>query len=188
MTFVGHCMTGVAIGLVIIPTRTPRSRMFFGLAGCAVAANMPDLPIRHWGHDDYLFSHSLFVNSAIILLFVLAIALISKVFERKISWRLLFAWANAWLSHLLLDTLYNHGLGLSMFWPYSNAALALPIPWFHTIEVEAGLTAWHNLREYLFEFLSFSLIVVVAILIRWRCTVNAVSPLNSAPLSKSEWN
>jgi hypothetical protein len=187
MTFVGHCMTGVAIGLVVIPSRTPRSRLIFCLAGCAIAANMPDFNIRHWGHYDYLFSHSIFVNSAIILILALAIDLISKIFNRKISWRLLIAWAGAWLSHLLLDTFYNHGLGLCMFWPFSKSALVLPMPWFHTIKVEAGFITWHNLSEFITEFLFFSLVVVPAIYFRWRCCAgDATRPSPPAPLPKGE--
>jgi hypothetical protein len=29
-----------------------------------------------------------------------------------------------------LDSLYNHGHGVAIFWPLSDVRLALPIPWF----------------------------------------------------------
>lgn len=174
-------MTGLAIGLIAIPPYVSRSRLIFGLTYCAIAANMPDLGIAHWGHSNYAVSHSIFVNGAIILALASAIAYVSKISTREISWALLFALAGAWLSHLLLDTFYNHGLGLRMFWPFSKAALALPMPWFHTIDIKQSFTAWHNMSEFLTEGLFFTLLLAPAFFIRRRrCS------LHSSPLPASK--
>ncbi|MCJ7700410.1 MAG: hypothetical protein MUO62_02400 [Anaerolineales bacterium] len=35
---------------------------------------------------------------------------------------------------MLLDTFYNHGKGVKMFWPFSEVRLALPIPWFSVVK------------------------------------------------------
>ncbi len=72
----------------------------------------------------------------------------------------------AWISHLLLDTFYNHKRGLALFWPLSNARLALPIPWLAVVSrpflpVRAG-----NLRIILLDFLTFFPLVILAIIFR----------------------
>ncbi len=152
MTFVGHCMTGVAIGLVLIPQHFSRRQLLAGLAGCAVAANLPDLEVPYWGHANYGVSHSIFVNAALILALVGAAALLVRLWGLKVSWKLIAAWAVAWLSHMLLDSFYNHGLGVRIFWPFSNAALVLPIPWFHTINLHKSFWSWYNMSAFLSEF------------------------------------
>ena len=72
----------------------------------------------------------------------------------------------AWLSHLLLDSFYNHGKGIAIYWPFSNARLALPIPWF---DVGAGSLA-HLLQVFLIEFISYIPFLLLALLIRqsWK--------------------
>jgi hypothetical protein len=74
--------------------------------------------------------------------------------------------ASAWLSHLLLDSFYNHGKGISIFWPFSKARLALPIPWF---DLGVGSPA-HIMHVFLIEFLSYFPWLVLAILFRrkWK--------------------
>jgi hypothetical protein len=181
MTFVGHCITGTSIGLFLISPRCTNRQLLIGVVCCAIAANFPDLKIKHWGHDDYLFSHSLFVNCGIIASITLVMALMARPLHLKVHWRIISALSLAWLSHLLLDTFYNHGFGLKMFWPLSNTSLAFPIPWFHTIDVSAGYLAWHNLQEFILELASFSLLAIAACFLRWRI-LNSISP-NENPKS-----
>jgi membrane-bound metal-dependent hydrolase YbcI (DUF457 family) len=172
MFSLGHSLTGVAVGLVSIPTPIPNNRLLLGLTACAIAANTPDFRIPHWGHEEYAFSHSLVVTSAFILLLSLVTTLAAKWFKKTIPWKIYLAVGGAWMSHLLLDTFYNHGKGLKMFWPLSDAAIALPMPWFHNIDVHAGFFAWSNISEYISEFLFFSVVVLIAWVVRRRLSFN----------------
>jgi membrane-bound metal-dependent hydrolase YbcI (DUF457 family) len=68
-----------------------------------------------------------------------------------------------WLSHLLLDSFYNHGYGVAIFWPFSTARLALPMPWFSVV-TEPMYFAAEGFREYLAEFVFYSLFLVTALI------------------------
>lgn len=73
--------------------------------------------------------------------------------------------ALAWYSHLLLDTLYNHGYGLAMFWPVSDRSIALPVPWLSRGDREHVLSL-HNVMVAVYEFLTFTPLVVMAYLVK----------------------
>ena len=78
MTQVGHTLTGLAIGVACLPgKRSARARLIH-LVAFGFLANIPDLPLKNWGHDLYYFSHSLFVNLLLIL-----IALSAFIFFEK---------------------------------------------------------------------------------------------------------
>ena len=165
MTSVGHSLTGISIGVLCMPGgRSPRFNAVF-LASFAVLANLPDLPVPYWGHSRYDISHSIFTNSAFILLAVGGMAFLPKTRRFVGGWSVVLCGAAAWLSHLLLDTFYNHGNGLGMFWPVSNAHLALPIPWFATATMWPKLTV-HNLRVASIEILFYGALLALCIVIR----------------------
>ena len=63
------------------------------------------------------------------------------------------AWSIAWLSHLPLDSMYAHGQGIAIFWPFSDAHLAMPVSWFETLNLPAR--SEHNLRVFRIELLVF---------------------------------
>ncbi|MEQ8837161.1 MAG: hypothetical protein RID07_10200, partial [Lacipirellulaceae bacterium] len=79
--------------------------------------------------------------------------------------RMITAGVIAWGSHLLLDMFYNHGKGLAMFWPYSDARLALTIPWFSHLDL-SDLWSWHNIRVALVESLFYGSVLTLALFIR----------------------
>ena len=165
MTSVGHSLTGIAIGVLSMPrARSPRFKVVF-LAAFAVLANLPDLPVPGWGHSRYDISHSVFVNAGWILLAVADMAFLPKVRRVIGGWPVVACAAGAWLSHLLLDTFYNHGRGLAIFWPFSSASLRLPIPWFSTTPAWWKLTA-HSLRVTSIETLFYGGVLVLCIAIR----------------------
>jgi membrane-bound metal-dependent hydrolase YbcI (DUF457 family) len=131
----------------------------------ALLPNIPDLPFKHWGHRRYDISHSLFAN---LLLILGALSLL--------SWRqdlrhhtggglVLIGGIVAWLSHLLLDSFYNHGKGVAVFWPFSDAHLALPIPWFSVVPSLLPFTR-EVLQEYGIEFASCCPLLVLALSLR----------------------
>jgi membrane-bound metal-dependent hydrolase YbcI (DUF457 family) len=170
MTTVGHALTGMAIAVALAPRLRGVGPWAAILALGALAANLPDAPLPNWGHDRYDISHSVFVNGTLILLAALAVLAWPRG-RLAARGRVALLVSLAWLSHLLLDCCYNHGQGLAMFWPLTNARLALPLPWFDvlpsgrwTLDVPTVKVA---MKEVLF-FGSVLLLAVVCRVIGWR--------------------
>jgi len=149
MTSIGHSLTGIAIGVLSLPPQVAPRRTFFHIAAFTVLANIPDLSLPGWGHDRYYFSHSLYVNLLLILVVMALCAPGRKLRSWVGGWPVLAGGAAAWLSHLLLDSFYNHGLGVAIFWPFSEGRLVLPLPWFSIMD--GPLWSWQALRISLIE-------------------------------------
>jgi membrane-bound metal-dependent hydrolase YbcI (DUF457 family) len=134
MTTVGHCLTGLCFASLVVPRSWKRKGLAF--TGFALVATAPDVPTPFWGHFNYQVSHSLFVNLAVVAA-VAGLLLLPRARRSDTAWRWVVAGgAAAWMSHLLLDSFYSHGKGVRIFWPFSDAALNLPIPWFHVMRPE----------------------------------------------------
>ena len=144
MSPVGHSLVGLAIGIVATDARMPVRRRVGALAVFVAAANLPDWPLPYWGHSAYHISHSLPVAFGVIAL----IAGIVKACRPFSSRSLLPALAAAWLSHLLLDSLYGHGKGIGVGWPFLDYRLRFPVPWLQTIDLQQSLVSHHNLSVY----------------------------------------
>ncbi|MEM9185278.1 MAG: metal-dependent hydrolase [Planctomycetota bacterium] len=170
MTPIGHSLTGVAVALAALEPRATRRatrRVTLKLVALGVtAANVPDLPLPGWGHDRYQVSHSVFVAAAV--LGGIAVAGVAAPSWRNAlgGWRAYAVLAVAWLSHLLLDTFYNHGRGVALLWPVSDARLALPIPWFATAGGVPPPPNWHTLRVLLIEAFCYGAVVAIAAWLR----------------------
>jgi membrane-bound metal-dependent hydrolase YbcI (DUF457 family) len=78
------------------------------------------------------------------------------------GWTIAIGGAAAWLSHLLLDSFYNHGKGIAIFWPFSAARLTLPVRWFSTVPSAYRFTL-EALRVYAIEFASYFPLVLLAL-------------------------
>jgi membrane-bound metal-dependent hydrolase YbcI (DUF457 family) len=158
MTTVGHILMGTAIGVLCLPERKSsrwKAAYFFVFA---LLANIPDLPFPNWGHDRYYLSHSLLVN---LLLSLAVVFLLSwrRDIRSQLSGKILVAGVAAWLSHLLLDSLYGNSVGVAIFWPFSDAYLSLPIPWFHVVNPRMTTAL---LQEFAVEFACYFLLVLLA--------------------------
>lgn len=129
MTIVGYGLAGMAIAVGLAPRRLGVKRWSAILATAVVAANLPDAPLPYWGFNRYNVSHSVFVAAAI-LLALTAVLLLWPRGTLEFRGRLAALIAAAWLSHLVLDCCDTQGRGLAMFWPFTHARLALPMPWF----------------------------------------------------------
>jgi len=164
MTNVGHFIAGATVALMVIPRRTSLKRGLVYLLVFAIAANVPDFRLPNWGHERYSVSHSVFVNLALILpLFILLICW-PRARQRIGGTPVIIGCAVAWLSHLLLDSFYNHGHGIAIFWPASSARLALPMPWFYAVH-----RPWHPLRivrSMAIEFVFYGAIFTITAIIR----------------------
>jgi hypothetical protein len=166
MTPTGHILTGTAIGVLFMPDYETKRQKAVHLTLFAFLANIPDLPIENWGHDRYYFSHSLFVNMLLIGLGILAIFAYSKFRSQLVPWRLMIGGSICWLSHLLLDSFYNHGKGIAIYWPFSKARLALPIPWLAVSTDPFFSITFEKIHIFLLEFVSFFPLLILAVLIR----------------------
>ena len=164
MTPVGHTLTGLAIGYAVMPFRfSPRAKAAT-LGVFAILAFAPDLPLPSWGHDRYDISHSVFVTTLGVLL--VGVAAYAKLRGSPyMSWPLLVGGAVAWYSHLLLDTFYNHGKGLHIFWPFGDGRVALPIPWFSKMNLDPLLTM-HNFRVWTIEAVAYGFVLGAVVIVR----------------------
>ena len=152
MTFVGHSLVGAALAQATLPAGAGWKQWLLVVNAYVLLAFFPDLPLPGWGHSAYFFSHSLFVN----LLLAIPLTVIGcRGCIRQASCALVIGAAMAWLSHLPLDAIYNHGRGVAIYWPFSQAVLNLPLPWFETLDIHAPLTAAHNTRVFLIEALVY---------------------------------
>lgn len=166
MTQTGHTLTGIAIGILSMPTGDASKKKVAHVVAFALLANIPDLPLDNWGHGRYDISHSIFVNLLIIGIAVLAVTFLRNVRTRIGGWPVIVGGTVAWLSHLLLDSFYNHGQGVAIFWPFSDARLSLPIRWFSVVTSLPPPITPQMMQIFLIEFASYLPLVVVAILIR----------------------
>jgi membrane-bound metal-dependent hydrolase YbcI (DUF457 family) len=130
MTSVGHCLTGLCLASLVVPRGWERRQRRAAFAAFTLAANVPDLPLPLWGHFSYRVSHSLFVNLALVAALVGLLIVFRRARPDAAWWCVVAGGGAAWLSHLLLDSFYSHGWGVRIFWPFSDAALNLPLPWF----------------------------------------------------------
>lgn len=163
----GHTLAGMSIAVLTVREngtpwwRRPAFHIF------ALAANIPDLPLPGWGHDLYHVSHSVFVTLGLLALFETPFWISAPLRAQAGGGRAFVGFALAWLSHMLLDSLYSHGRGIAIFWPVSDAHLALPIPWFHTIEIHPWNTP-HNLSVFLVELVCYAPLLFLCIYLRRR--------------------
>jgi len=166
MTFVGHSLVGASLAQAVIPAGASWRRWLFIVHFYVLLAFLPDLPLPGWGHNRYFFSHSLFVN---VLLMVPAVGwgCYYQARQGRAAYPVLVGAALAWLSHFPLDAMYNHGQGVAIYWPFSEAVLNLPLPWFVTLDMRQPLTAPYNVRVFLVEALFYLPVFGAACLGRW---------------------
>ena len=162
MTEVGHTLTGAAIGILCMPHKNSATQRVLHIASFMLIATIPDWPFKNWGHDRYYLSHSLFVTLLLISLLFIAFFFSKKLRKMVGGWTVIIGGSLAWLSHLLLDSFYNTGKGIAIYWPFSKSRLALPIPWFDL----GTFPIAHLMHVFLIEFLSYFPLVLLALLIR----------------------
>lgn len=151
---------GIAIGIFCLPQRMSPGWKVGYFAAFVVLPNIPDLPFPHWGHARYDISHSLFVNLLLCLIMVALLGWHPNIRHSIGDGKILGGGVAAWLSHLVLDSFYNHGRGVAIFWPLSDAHLALPIPWFSVAPFPPLSLAL--LHECAIEFASYVPFVLLA--------------------------
>jgi inner membrane protein len=164
MSPIGHSLVGAAIGVVVLPREMPPCKQACILAVFVVLANLPDVSILF--SQGYTIGHSLFVNLGFCIFAIITLRSLHSFFPQATSWRLIAGGSMCCLSHLLLDSFYNHGVGVAVLWPFSNARLALPMPWFGHWPVSPPFLTWETLRISAVEFFIYSPVLIVAM--AWR--------------------
>lgn len=166
MTTLGHSLTGLAALAFCLPLRLGWLGRLGWAMGFIALASIPDWPLPFWGHHQLAVSHSLWVNLG--LCAGLA-ALFWKLGPSRFSRTRILAWAaTAWLSHLLLDTLYGDLPGVAIYWPFSDALASLPLPWLKTLAQMPPPFDPAVIRILLLEALTFAPLVVLALWLRTK--------------------
>ena len=163
MTAVGHSIVGATMAVWVLQSGASAKRKAITLAMFAFLANLPDLPFPGWGHDDYLRSHSFLVVGVLMGVLALALYLLRVVRTFIGSGWVLVAAVAAALSHIVLDATYNHGLGLGVLWPLSEARLALPIPFLETVREPFPAFTRHTARVMGIEALFYGAILLATL-------------------------
>ena len=162
MSPVGHSLVGLAFAALAYP-KNGGMKWRIGLPVAFIAlASLPDWPIPNWGHDRYDISHSIFVNVALISI-VVALYNLTPRLRSKIPKQCLWLGFAAWLSHLLLDSFYNHGRGVAIYWPFSKERLNLAVPCFDTLDLSQSMFSTHNMSVYMTELVAYIPLLIVAI-------------------------
>jgi hypothetical protein len=131
MTTLGHSLTGLAALALCLPSYYSRLKQALWVILFIALANIPDWPLPLWGHRRLAVSHSLWVNLALAAALATALGLGLPAAARHR--RILVCGALAWLSHLLLDTLYGDLPGVAIYWPFSDGMASLPLPWLRSL-------------------------------------------------------
>ena len=165
MTLIGHSLVGATLAILFTPgSRSGRKKAIF-IGAFIIMACIPDLPVPGWGHWQYHVSHSVFVNILLMMPFAMILCYLKYV-KNIGSYIFIIGSLTAWSSHFLLDSFYNHGKGVGIFWPFSSSKFALPIPWFSTMQTTSSLLSNYNLKVLLIEFLCYFPIFFTALFIR----------------------
>jgi len=165
MTLIGHSLVGATLAVLFTPRSHSGREKAIVIGAFLIMAYIPDLPVPGWGHWQYHISHSVFVNTLLMLPFVMILCYLKYV-KNIGSYIVIIGALIAWPSHFLLDAFYNHGRGVGIFWPFSSSKLALPVPWFSTLQSTSSLLSYHNLKVFLIEFLIYTPIFFAALFMR----------------------
>ena len=166
MTSLGHTLVGASVGLLCMPAMDKSFARFLFMVGIIAVASLPDWPLPGWGHYRLEISHSVIVNGGAMLCIVLGMrSLAGSTYKRyRLATGGLLA---AWCSHFLMDTLYVDS-SMVLFWPLSDAAVSLPVPWLKTMPHVPPPFDHRILEIFLFELFTFAPLLVLAICIRRR--------------------
>lgn len=170
MTPVGHICAGTAFAVLALPRVSSQKRTRLTIATFAILANFPDAPFPYWGHSVYENSHSFFYN----FLWMLPVSLYFLLSTRgkQVSggpW-IVIAGCMACFSHILMDSTYNHGMGLRVWMPFSFERLTLPNAWLDSLRHPSEFL--HTLRVGFFEFLTYGPGIYIALWFRQKLHPN----------------
>lgn len=166
MTTVGHTLVGLALRNASAPRSRSPAVLLFEVGLFTALANLPDLDLPGWGHRAYHFSHSVFVLAVLLLVLTpAALPVLRRLYPPRSAAALWAGACAALFSHVFLDGLYGVGRGIALLWPLSDARLHLPVPFFHHLRPQDGLTP-ENLRVCAVEAAVFGCVLLVSLALR----------------------
>jgi inner membrane protein len=155
----GHLAVGMAAARAALPRATPTPRLVAAMIGLALCASAPDLDViafalgipyaAEWGHRGA--AHSLG--------FALALALLLAGIARGLGapfGRALAAFAASLVSHGLLDIFTDGGLGIALFWPFSDTRVFAPWQPLPVAPIGAGMLSRRGLEVLVIEAVVFA--------------------------------
>jgi membrane-bound metal-dependent hydrolase YbcI (DUF457 family) len=153
------------VGVLCMPATDKLHRRLVILVATISAASLPDWPLPYWGHFRLAFSHSILVNGVAIVCLVVGLYLKGTPLRQTYR-RVIIGLIAVWLSHFLLDALYVDSR-LSIFWPFSEATVSLPVPWLKTLPHVPPPFDEKVIRILMLETVTFMPLLFVAAAIRW---------------------
>jgi hypothetical protein len=169
MSPIGHSLAGAAVGVMVLRREMPRRRQACVLAGFIVLANLPDLSLLLPRVEAYSIGHSVFVSSALCVGAAIVLRFFRSSLPQVADWRIIGGGAVSLLSHLLLDSLYNHRAGVAVLWPLNSAPLAMPLPWLGHWPDSSSFLTWQTLRVSCAETVTFFPLLGIAM--AWRYVI-----------------
>ena len=129
MASIGHVLVGAAVSRAYRTHQTPRWSSLAAATIWAALAMLPDadvLGFRFGVHYADPWGHRGATHSFVFALMVAALAWLVGRATRLPPWRTAVAVAVAVVSHPLLDTMTDGGLGCALLWPFSDHRFFAP--------------------------------------------------------------
>lgn len=164
MTSVGHSLTGLTVAVLFAPKLSGFGDKLRRYALFLFCALIPDIEVHGWGHHRYHVSHSIIVIGVLLALILALAASVQAVRKKGVPWRIFLGCSTAWMSHIFLDSLYNHGKGIKVMWPLSEWRLNFALPWFSTLPPYP--VSLVHVKICLIELAFYAPILTAAIVIR----------------------
>lgn len=169
MTTVGHTLAGLSIGVLCAPRGWRWPGRAAVLAAFALLANAPDIALFLTRPGTYDICHSILVNAAAMAPPLALLCLWRRGRRRIGGWPIVGGGAGAWFSHLILDGMYNTGVGVQVLWPINNTtSIVLSMPWFQQLRLPWGDNVAINIRTMGIELLFYGGGLALCLLLRRR--------------------
>ena len=165
MASIGHVAVGLCLGRCLLPSASSLKN-WLGMGILAALALLPDADViafalripysAPWGHRGA--SHSLLLGILAGLLFGM---ILGQFWQSRL--RTTLAATLAVVSHGLLDTLTDGGLGVALLWPYLRKRFFAPVRPIPVAPIGFGLLSDHGLHVIWTETLYFLPLLIVAL-------------------------
>jgi inner membrane protein len=169
MASVGHLLVGMAGGRAYLPRDASAKALVVTCWLFACISEFPDIDVigfRFGVAYEAPFGHRGATHSIAfaVLMGVLALS-VARLLKQPAA-RLATAVFVLTLSHALLDTLTDGGLGCALGWPVTDTRFFAPLRPLPVAPIGAGMLSWRGARVVIIELCAFSPFLVYALLPR----------------------
>ena len=166
MASVGHLMVGIAAGRAYLPRDASTKALVVTCWLFALVSEFPDVDVigfRFGVHYEDHFGHRGATHSLAFAVLLGGLALLLSRALHQPPLRLTVAVFVLTLSHALLDTLTDGGLGCALAWPLSDARFFAPWRPLPVAPIGAGMLSSRGLWVLVVELCAFSPLVAYAL-------------------------